>query len=46
VGYSTLGYAVLANSSTQNCAAAGCNVNEHYIIWGRPSELTPPAPRK
>lgn len=46
VGYSTLGYAVLANSATQNCAAAGCNVNEHYILWGRPGELNPPAPPK
>ena len=44
VGYSTLGYAVLANSTTQNCAAAGCNVNEHFILWGRPGELNPPAP--
>ncbi len=44
VGYSTLAYAVLANSSTQNCAQAGCSVNLHYVLWGRPGELNPPAP--
>lgn len=43
-GYSTLGYAVIANSTTQNCAKAGCSANEHFILWGRPGELNPPAP--
>ena len=43
-GYSSLAYETTANTKGKNCAAGGCTINLHYILWGRPGELTPGAP--
>jgi hypothetical protein len=45
-GYSTLGYAVKTATAGKSCAQVGCSINLHYILWGRPGELNPPAPPK
>jgi hypothetical protein len=46
-GYTTLGYAVKESAPHKSCAVnGGCTVNEHFILWGRPAELNPPAPPK
>lgn len=44
VGYSTLGYAVKAVTSGQNCATGGCNVIPHYVQFGRDADLFPSPP--